>query len=300
VESAGRRFRRALEEERPLQIAGTVHAYAALLARRAGFRALYVSGAGAANASHGLPDLGVTTLGDVLEDVRRITSAVDSPVLVDVDTGFGGAFSIARTVKEMIRAGAAAIHLEDQVAMKRCGHRPGKELVDADEMCDRVRAAVDARTDESFAIMARTDAHAVEGLQSAVDRAGKYVDAGADLIFAEALSDLDDFRRFTAAVSAPVLANLTEFGRTPLWTLEELRSAGVRMALYPLSAFRAMNAAAWKVYRTIREEGTQRACVDAMQTRAELYEVLNYYEYERKLDELFAQSRKERGADGGR
>lgn len=300
MESAGRKFRKALDEERPLQIAGAVHAYAALLARRAGFRAIYVSGAGVANASHGLPDLGMTNLGDVLEDVRRITSAVDSPVLVDVDAGFGGAFSIARTVKEMIRAGAAAIHVEDQVAMKRCGHRPGKELVGAEEMCDRIRAAVDARTDDDFAIMARTDAHAVEGFAAAVDRAGRYVDAGADLIFAEALSDLDEFRRFTAAVSAPVLANMTEFGRTPLLTVEELRSAGVRMALYPLSAFRAMNAAAWNAYRTIREEGTQRSCVESMQTRAELYDVLNYYDYERKLDELFAQSGKERGADGGR
>lgn len=293
--SAGLSFRQALAEESPLQIVGAINAYCALLARRAGFRAIYLSGAGVANASWGLPDLGVTTLDDVLEDARRITAAVELPLLVDVDTGFGGALSIARTIKEMFRAGVAAVHIEDQVAAKRCGHRPGKELVAAGEMCDRIKAAVDARTDEAFVVMARTDAHAVEGLQAAIDRSCQYVDAGADMIFAEALLDVTEYKRFTQSVAVPVLANLTEFGRTPLLTPEQLRAAGVRMALYPLSAFRAMSAAAQRVYRAIRKDGTQQGVLDIMQTRVELYDVLDYHSYEEKLDKLFAS----RGNHGG-
>lgn len=288
--SAGARFRAALAEERPLQIAGAVNAFCALLAQRAGFRALYISGAGVANASHGLPDLGITTLDDVLVDVRRIAGRVDLPLLVDIDTGWGGVFNIARAVRELARAGAAAVHLEDQVAAKRCGHRPGKQLVDPAEMCDRVRAAVEAKPATDFVIMARTDAAADEGVAAAVDRANAYVAAGADMIFAEALSTLDEYRAFTSAVRVPVLANITEFGRTPLFTLEELRSAGLAMALYPLSAFRAMNAAADTVYAAIRRTGTQRGLVDEMQTREELYDVLNYHDYERKLDRLFAKN----------
>jgi methylisocitrate lyase len=287
--SAGARFRAALEAERPLQIAGTINAYSALLAERAGFRAIYLSGAGVANASFGLPDLAMTTLNDVCEDVRRIASASDVPLLVDIDTGWGSAFMISRTIREMIRAGAAACHIEDQVAVKRCGHRPGKALVESREMCDRLKAAADGRIDEQFVIMARTDAHAVEGQQAAIDRAGAYAEAGADMIFAEALTTLDEYRQFTAAVNVPVLANLTEFGKTPLFTVEELAGVGVRMALYPLSAFRAMSAAALKVYTTLREEGTQSSAIDAMQTRMELYEVLGYQAYEDKLDELFAE-----------
>lgn len=298
--SAGTQFRRALAEENPLQVVGTINAYSALLARRAGFRALYVSGAGVANASFGLPDLGMTTLSEVVEDTRRITAAVDLPVLVDVDTGFGGAFSIARTVREMIGAGAAAMHIEDQVQSKRCGHRPGKELVSSEEMCDRIKAAVDARTDPDFGIMARTDAHAVEGLDSALERSCRYVEAGADMIFAEALADLSEYRRFTETVGAPVLANLTEFGKTPLLTVEQLRETGVRMALYPLSAFRAMSEAARNVYIAIREKGSQESVVGSMQTRKELYEVLDYHAYEEKLDQLFARKGGERGDDGGR
>ena len=285
--SAGARFRAALEAERPLQIAGTINAYTALLAERAGFRAIYLSGAGVANASFGLPDLAMTTLNDVCEDVRRIASATDLPLLVDADTGWGSAFMIGRSIRELTRAGAAGCHLEDQVAVKRCGHRPGKALVEAAEMCDRLKAAADGRTDDAFVIMARTDAHAVEGQQAAIDRAAAYVEAGADAIFAEALTTLDEYRQFTDAIEVPVLANLTEFGKTPLFTTDELGGVGVRMALYPLSAFRAMSAAALSVYETLKRDGTQQAVVDTMQTRMELYDVLGYQAYEDKLDELF-------------
>jgi methylisocitrate lyase len=278
----------AVETERPLQVVGAINAYSALLAERAGFRALYLSGAGVANASFGLPDLGITTLNDVCEDVRRITRASALPLLVDADTGWGGAFQIARTIQELTRAGAAGCHLEDQVQAKRCGHRPGKALVSAAEMCDRLKAAVDARPDGQFVVMARTDAHASEGLGGALDRAGAYVAAGADMIFAEALTRLDEYRAFTDAVAVPVLANITEFGKTPLFTTAELAQCGVRLVLYPLSAFRAMSRAAERVYQTIREDGTQSAAVDLMQTRAELYDVLGYLDYERKLDELFS------------
>jgi methylisocitrate lyase len=284
--SAGDRLRAAVEAERPLQVVGTINAYSALLAQRAGFKALYLSGAGVANASFGLPDLGMTTLSDVCEDVRRITSACDLPLLVDADTGFGAAFSIARTTRELIRAGAAGMHLEDQVQAKRCGHRPGKALVSTEEMADRVKAAVDARVD-NFVVMARTDAHAVEGQNAAIERACRYVEVGADMIFAEALTSLDEYRQFIAAVSVPVLANITEFGRTPLFTVKELQDAGVRLALYPLSAFRAMSRAAELVYESIRRDGTQQGVLERMQTRNELYDVLGYHEYERKLDELF-------------
>jgi methylisocitrate lyase len=286
--SPGAAFRAALAAEQPLQIAGAINAYAALLAQRAGFRALYLSGAGVANASYGMPDLGMTSLDDVLTDARRITAAVPLPLLVDIDTGWGHAFGIARTVREMARAGVAAVHLEDQVAAKRCGHRPGKELVATAEMCDRVKAAVDGKPDPAFVVMARTDAAAGEGVPAAIARAQAYVAAGADMIFAEALNSLEDYRRFTAAVGAPVLANLTEFGQTPLFTTAELKSAGVAMALYPLSAFRAMSAAAARTYATIRTDGTQRAAVPQMQTRAELYQVLDYHRYEAKLDRLFS------------
>jgi methylisocitrate lyase len=285
----GARFRAALAVEHPLQIAGTINAYSALLAQRAGFRAIYLSGAGVANASLGLPDLGITTLDDVLVDARRITSRVDLPLLVDIDTGWGHAFNIARAIRELSRAGVAAVHLEDQVAAKRCGHRPGKELVSAEEMCDRIRAAVDAKLAPEFVVMARTDAAANEGVPAAIARALAYVAAGADAIFAEALTTLEAYRQFTAAVKVPVLANITEFGKTPLFTVEELRQAGVSMALYPLSAFRAMNSAATAVYGALRRDGTQKAVVEKMQTRAELYEVLGYEAYERKLDELFKQ-----------
>jgi methylisocitrate lyase len=289
--SPGARFRLAVDRERPLQVAGAINAYCARLAERAGFRALYLSGAGVANASFGLPDLGVTTLNDVCEDVRRLTQASTLPLLVDADTGWGGAFMIARTIRELCRAGAAGCHLEDQVQAKRCGHRPGKALVSPAEMCDRLKAAADAREDAQFVIMARTDAFAGEGLAAAVARAQAYVAAGADMIFAEALPTLDDYRAFTSALgeSVPVLANITEFGRTPLFTLDELRDAGVRLALYPLSAFRAMSAAAVAVYAGIRGEGTPQGLIGQMQTRAELYEVLDYHAFEAKLDALFAQ-----------
>ena len=285
--TAGNRLWAALAEEKPLQVVGTINAYSALLAEQAGFRALYLSGAGVANASLGLPDLGMTTLNDVLEDVRRITSASRLPLLVDVDTGWGHAFMIGRTVREMIRAGAAGIHIEDQVAAKRCGHRPGKALVSAGEMVDRIKAAVDGRTDPAFVIMARTDAVAVEGLDAAIERACRYREAGADMLFPEALVELAHYRRFADAAAIPVLANMTEFGLTPLFDVAELATAGVGLVLYPLSAFRAMSAAALKVYRTIRRDGSQRAVLDDMQTRAELYEILGYHDYERKLDELF-------------
>jgi len=288
MESAGARLWAALEAERPLQIVGTVNAYCALLAERVGFRAIYLSGAGVANASFGMPDLGLTSLNDVCEDVRRITGATRLPLLVDADTGWGAAFMIARTVRDISRAGAGGLHLEDQVQAKRCGHRPGKALVPAEEMADRIKAAVDARTDARFVVMARTDAHAVEGQSAALERAQAYVAAGADMIFAEALKTLDEYREFTRTLPVPVLANITEFGETPLFTTTELRDAGVRLVLYPLSAFRAMSAAAQAVYATLRNEGTQRDLVDCMQTRAELYDVLGYHDYEKKLDELFA------------
>ncbi len=289
--SPGRRLRDAVDAERPLQVAGTINAYTALLAGRSGFRAIYLSGAGVANASLGLPDLGITSLNDVCEDARRICGATQLPLLVDADTGFGAAFSIARTTRELIRAGAAGMHLEDQVQAKRCGHRPGKELVPAGEMVDRVRAAVDARSDPAFIVMARTDAHAVEGQRAAIERAAAYVDAGADMIFAEALTTLDEYREFTRVLNVPVLANITEFGRTPLFTAAELGKAGVRLVLYPLSAFRAMSRAALAVYGAIRKDGTQRATIEGMQTREELYDLLGYHEYERKLDELFSRDR---------
>lgn len=286
----GARFRAAVAAERPLQVVGAVSAYAARLAQGAGFRALYVSGGGVAASSCAVPDLGITTLEDVLVDVRRITDATDLPVLVDVDTGWGGAFNIARAVRAMEKAGAAAIHLEDQVQQKRCGHRPGKAVVSSQEMVDRVKAAVDARTDPAFVIMARTDAFAVEGLEAAVERARACVDAGAEMIFPEAVGTLADYRRFVEAVKVPVLANLTEFGQTPPFTTEELRGAGVALALYPLSAFRAMSAAALAVYRAVRKDGTQQGVVDLMQTRTELYEHLDYHAFERKLDDLFSRA----------
>jgi len=285
--SAGARFRAALEAESPLQIVGTINAYTAMLAERAGHKAIYLSGAGVANASFGLPDLAMTTVNDVCEDVRRICSATDLPLLVDIDTGWGSAFMIGRTIREMTWSGAAAVHMEDQVAVKRCGHRPGKALVEPAEMCDRLKAAVDGRIDNAFVIMARTDAHAVEGQQAAIDRAGEYVEAGADMIFAEALTTLEEYKQFTDAVNVPVLANLTEFGKTPLFGTDELADAGIAMALYPLSAFRAMSQAALNVYETIRKDGTQKAVVDDMQSRMELYDVLGYQAYEDKLDTLF-------------
>lgn len=285
----GGRFRAALDIEQPLQIVGTINAYSAMLAERTGFRAIYLSGAGVANASFGLPDLGLTTLNDVLEDVRRITNATDLPLLVDIDTGWGGALMLSRTIRQMIRAGAAAVHLEDQVQAKRCGHRPNKALVSPDEMADRIKAAVDARTDPAFVIIARTDAAASEGIDAAIARAQLYVEMGADIIFAEALTELEQYRQFANAVDAPILANITEFGMTPLYTTEQLAGAGVRLVLYPLSAFRAMSAAALNVYRTLRRSGTQQSVLSSMQTRKELYEILDYYAYEHKLDQLFSQ-----------
>ena len=288
--SAGAGLWQAIEQERPLQVVGTINAYSALLAERAGFRAIYLSGAGVANASFGLPDLAMTTLNDVCEDIRRICYATELPLLVDADTGWGSAFMIGRSIREMIRAGAAACHIEDQVADKRCGHRPGKALVETAEMVDRIKAAVDGRTDTNFVIMARTDAHAVEGQQGALDRAASYVAAGADMIFAEALTTVEEYKQFTAAIDAPVLANLTEFGKTPLFTTKAMADAGVRLTLYPLSAFRAMSAAAENVYKVLRNDGTQESAVDTMQTRDELYDVLGYHTYEDKLDELFANS----------
>jgi len=297
TESTAANLWQALEQERPLQVVGTVNAYTALLAKKAGFRAIYLSGAGVANVSFGLPDLAMTTLGDVCEDIRRISYACDLPLLVDADTGWGSAFMIGRTVREMGRAGAAACHFEDQVAAKRCGHRPGKALVNTAEMVDRLKAAVDGRTDDRFAIMARTDAHAVEGQQAAIDRAQAYVEAGADMIFAEALTTLEEYRQFTSVIDVPVLANLTEFGKTPLFTTAELESVGIRMALYPLTASRTMAAAADNAYRTLRKEGTQKSLIDNMQTRDELYDVLGYHEYEDKLDELFADQGLTKGSE---
>ena len=295
--SAAANFRAALQQEQPLQIVGAVNAYTALLAERAGFRALYLSGAGVANASFGMPDLAMTSLNDVCEDIRRITGATELPLLVDADTGWGSAFMIGRTVREMHRAGAAACHLEDQVAAKRCGHRPGKALVESGEMCDRLKAAIDGRGNADFIIMARTDAHAVEGQQAALDRAAAYVEAGADMIFAEALTTVEEYKQFTDTIEVPVLANLTEFGKTPLFTTDELAAVGVSMTLYPLSAFRAMSQAALSVYETLRKDGTQRASVDAMQTRDELYDVLDYRAYEDKLDALFADKGLETGKE---
>jgi methylisocitrate lyase len=289
TDSPGQRFRAALAAERPLQIVGAINANHALLAARTGYRALYVSGGGVAAGSLGMPDLGLNTLDDVLTDVRRITDVCDTPVLVDIDTGFGpSAFNIARTVRALGKAGAAAVHIEDQVGAKRCGHRPNKEIVGTGEMADRVRAAVDARPDTGFFVIARTDALAVEGVERAIERALACAHAGADAIFAEAVGDLATYRRFVAALPVPVLANLTEFGQTPLFTLDELRDAGVAMALYPLSAFRAMNRAALAVYEAIRRDGTQRSVLGSMQTREELYDVISYHAFEAKLDQLFA------------
>lgn len=284
TESPGHRFRATLDTERPLQIMGVINAYCARLAERSGFRALYLSGAGVANASFGLPDLGMTNLADVVEDARRITSTTALPLLVDCDTGWGSPLTIARTVREMSRAGVAAIHLEDQIDAKRCGHRPGKQLVTADVMVGRLKAAVDARIESELVIIARTDAAAGEGVEAAIERAAKYVEAGADAIFAEALTEPEHFRQFTQAIKVPVLANMTEFGKTPLMTVAELRDLGVRMVLYPLTAFRAMNAAAVKVYETVRTAGTQQSLVASMQTRVDLYDVLNYHALEAKLD----------------
>jgi len=290
--SAGKRFREALSQEKPLQIVGTINAYHALMAKRAGYRAIYLSGGGVAAGSLGMPDLGISNLDDVLTDIRRITDVCDLPLLVDVDTGFGAsAFNVARTTRSLIKFGAAAMHIEDQVGAKRCGHRPGKELVSKEEMADRIKAAVDARTDSGFVIMARTDALANEGLESAISRAISYLEAGADMIFPEAITDLPMYKRFAEAVKVPILANITEFGKSPLFTVEELRSADVAMILYPLTAFRAMNKAALRAYDQLRKAGTQKALIADMQTREELYDILNYHSYEKKLDELFSRGR---------
>lgn len=289
--SAGKRLREALKEQSPLQILGVINAYSALQAQKAGAKALYLSGAGVANASYGLPDLGMTGLEDVCIDIRRITSRTDLPLLVDADTGWGGAFNIARTIQEMTRAGAAGCHIEDQVAQKRCGHRPNKELVSTEEMCDRIKAAVDAKSDPDFVVMARTDAHASEGQMAAIERAKAYVEAGADMIFAEAIHTLKEYEDFTAVIKVPVLANITEFGATPMFTVEELASVGIRMVLYPLSGFRAMNKAALRVFETILKEGTQSNVLDTMQTRMELYAMLDYHSYEDKLDQLFSKNK---------
>jgi len=285
--TAGQKFRLAIEQESPLQVVGTINAYTAIMAEASGYRCIYLSGAGVANASYGLPDLGMTSLDNVLEDVRRITGASSLPLLVDIDTGWGGAFNISRTVKEMIRAGAAGVHIEDQVAQKRCGHRPNKEIVSRTEMADRIKAAVDAKTDDAFVVMARTDALAVVGLEEVIERARIFEEAGADAIFAEAMTSLDMYQRVVDAVKIPVLANITEFGATPCYTTEELASVGIKMALYPLSAFRAMNAAALNVYQTLRKDGSQQAVIETMQTRNDLYEFLGYHDYEDKLDQLF-------------
>jgi methylisocitrate lyase len=287
IETAGMRFRAALQAENPLQIIGAINAYHAMLATQSGFKAIYLSGGGVAAGSLGVPDLGISTLEDVLVDVRRITDVVDTPLLVDIDTGFGGAFNIARTIKSVQKAGAAAVHIEDQVTAKRCGHRPNKAIVTQDEMVDRIKAAVDARTDDSFVIMARTDALAVEGLQSAIDRACACVEAGADMIFPEAITELGMYKQFADAVKAPVLANITEFGSTPLFTVDELATVDVSMVLYPLSAFRAMNQAALNVYEAVRKDGTQQHVLNTMQTRMDLYDHLGYHAFEQKLDALY-------------
>ena len=280
-------FKKAIEEERPLQVIGAINAYHAKLAEKTGYKAIYLSGGGVAAGSLGVPDLGISTLEDVLIDIRRITDSTSLPLLVDVDTGFGGAFNIARTIRSVEKSGAAAVHIEDQIQAKRCGHRPNKSIVSQNEMVDRIKSAVDAKNDENFVIMARTDALAVEGLQSAIDRACACVEAGADMIFPEAINDLDTYKKFTKSVDVPVLANITEFGATPLFSLDELDSVDIAIALYPLSAFRAMNKAALNIYRGLREEGTQKNLVEQMQTREELYEFLDYHEYEKKLDQLF-------------
>ena len=280
-------FKKAIEEERPLQVIGAINAYHAKLAEKTGYKAIYLSGGGVAAGSLGVPDLGISTLEDVLIDIRRITDSSSLPLLVDIDTGFGGAFNIARTIRSVEKSGAAAVHIEDQIQAKRCGHRPNKSIVSQNEMVDRIKSAVDAKNDENFVIMARTDALAVEGLQSAIDRACACVEAGADMIFPEAINDLDTYKKFTKSLDVPVLANITEFGATPLFTLDELNSVGIAIALYPLSAFRAMNKAALNIYKGLREEGTQKNLVEQMQTREELYEFLDYHEYEKKLDQLF-------------
>lgn len=293
--SAGKRFRDAISEQKannqPLQIVGTINAYTAMMAKQVGHKAIYLSGAGVANASYGLPDLGMTSLDNVLEDASRITNAVDTPLLVDIDTGWGGAFNIAQTIKKMEKAGVAAVHIEDQVAQKRCGHRPNKEIVSTSEMVDRLKAALDAKVDSDFVVMARTDALSVEGLEAAVERAVAFQEAGADMIFAEALTDIEMYRKFTDVLDIPVLANMTEFGQTDLYTTEQLFNVGVDMVLYPLSAFRAMNKAALNVYQHLLNDGTQEAVVDTMQTRMELYDFLNYHDFEQKLDQLFAQQK---------
>ncbi len=289
--SAGKRFRQALQDNQPLQIVGTINAYSAMMAKQIGHKAIYLSGGGVANASYGLPDLGMTSLNDVIVDVQRITSACDLPLLVDIDTGWGGAFNIAKTIRDMEKAGAAAVHLEDQVAQKRCGHRPNKEIVSIEEMVDRIKAAVDARTDDDFFIMARTDAFAQEGLEKAIERAKAYVAAGADGIFAEAIKTQEHYQAFSEALDVPILANITEFGQTELWNKKELGEWGAAMVLYPLSAFRAMNKAAENVYQHILRDGDQKAVVDTMQTRMDLYDYLGYHDYEQKLDQLFAQSK---------
>ena len=291
--SAGKRFRDALSANKPLQIVGTINAYTALMATKIGHHAIYISGGACANASYGLPDLGMTSMNDVLEDARRITSVVDTPLLIDIDTGWGGAFNIARTIKESIRSGVAAVHMEDQVAQKRCGHRPNKEIVSKSEMVDRIKAAVDAKTDDDFFIMARTDSYAIEGLQASIDRAGAYIEAGADGIFAEAMAELDQYSAYDQAIDAPLLANMTEFGMTELFDKDALVEHGVDMVLYPLTATRAMNKAAEMVYADVLEKGHQRDMVEHMQTRAELYDYLNYHDYEDTLDNLFSKSQSE-------
>lgn len=295
INSAGKRFRDAISEQKsnnqPLQIVGTINAYTAMMAKQVGHKAIYLSGAGVANASYGLPDLGMTSLDNVLEDASRITNAVDTSLLVDIDTGWGGAFNISQTIKKMEKAGVAAVHIEDQVAQKRCGHRPNKEIVSTSEMVDRLKAALDAKVDSDFVVMARTDALSVEGLEAAVERAVAFQEAGADMIFAEALTDIEMYRKFTDVLDIPVLANMTEFGQTDLYTTEQLYGVGVDMVLYPLSAFRAMNKAALNVYQHLLNDGTQQAVVDTMQTRMELYDFLNYHEFEQKLDQLFAQKK---------
>ncbi len=289
--TAGTRFGNALANTQPLQIMGTINAYTALMATQIGHQAIYISGGACANASYGLPDLGMTSMNDVLEDARRITAVVDTPLLIDIDTGWGGAFNISRTIKESIRAGVAAVHMEDQVAQKRCGHRPNKEIVSTQEMVDRIKAATDAKTDDNFFIMARTDSYAIEGLQASIDRAGAYIEAGADGIFAEAMANLDEYQAYDDAIDAPLLANMTEFGMSPLFTKQELAAHGVNMILYPLTATRAMNKAAETVYRDVLEKGHQKDVVDSMQTRMELYDYLNYQEYEDTLDKLFSQGK---------
>jgi methylisocitrate lyase len=291
ISSAGKRFRKALTNNSPLQIVGTINAYTALMASKIGHQAIYISGAACANASYGLPDLGMTSMNDVLEDARRITAVVDTPLLIDIDTGWGGAFNIARTIKESIRSGVAAVHIEDQVAQKRCGHRPNKEIVSLQEMADRIKAAVDAKTDDDFFILARTDSYAIEGLQASIDRAGAYIEAGADGIFAEAMASLDEYQAYDEAINSPLLANMTEFGMSPLFAKEELAAHGVNMILYPLTATRAMNKAAEMVYQEVLDKGHQKDVVEHMQTRMELYDYLNYHEYEETLDKLFSQGK---------